>query len=153
MTKYVNGEKTVSRNPVKKYINSFGEVEYRGEKYTNFEALLCKAVEEKGIPVAIGDPNEKINDDSPIFGAVRIYADDDTWKQIVEDYFTNSKAVVLYVDFTDGVKWELNQAINKYQDKVIFVPKLYNKHVSFLKTLAKFPLTALFAYPFYFVFV
>lgn len=138
------------KSRLKKISNSFGSVNYRGQKFTNFESIICKSLEGVGIPIAIGDPNEREAGDIPLMSAGRIYASDESWKTVVEEFFKESKIVILYVDFTDGVKWELNTAIQKYKDKVVFIPKLYNKHNRVLKNLAYFPLTAILFYPIYF---
>lgn len=150
VSKRENGKKVYKSNPIKKYRNSFGTILYRGERHTNFESILCKALNDEGIPVAIGDPGEKIRNVIPETGASRIYTDDETWKEVVESYFVNAKAVVLYVDFTRGVIWEIDQAVNKYSDKVIFVPKLYNKHLSRRKLVLFCVLAPLLFIPFYY---
>lgn len=141
-----NGQKTYRTSLVKKSLNSFGKVRYRGEIHTNFESILCKALSDEGIPVAIGDPGEKSRKSPSAAGANRIYTSDETWKDVVESYFLNAKAIVLYVDFTEGVLWEIEQILDRYSDKVVFVPKLYNMHIGKLRFLGFFPLTAPFYY-------
>lgn len=148
--KVINGERRAVINSAKKRANSFKSIKYRGKNYSDIEAVICKAVEDEGFMIAIGDPKEVEFNDSPVEGAGRVYGSDETWKEIVEKYFINSRRVIIYVDFTEGVKWELEQAIDKYQDKVIFIPKIYNKHKGALSILAHSPLTALFFYPLYF---
>ena len=130
------GHKTIRRSKFKKFINSFDSVRYNGKTYSNIEELICEMLKGKGIPVAIGDPNEAAMGSGISIGAQRVYETDETWKDKVDFFLTRSKMVILYVDFTDGVKWELNRAINQYQDKVVFVPKLYNKRNKALEFLS-----------------
>lgn len=122
-----DGHKTIRRSKFKKFKNSFDSVRYNGKTYSNIEELICEMLSGKGIPVAIGDPNEAAMESGISIGAQRVYETDETWKDKVDFFLTRSKMVILYVDFTDGVMWEINQAINHYQDKAVFVPKLYNK--------------------------
>ena len=96
------------------------EVEYGGVYYRNVEALICQMFDEA--VVAIGKPGETL----PPRGAYRFYETGDTWKEKVTELMEKAKYVVLYVDFTPGVKWEIEAALNNYRDKVILVPAMYN---------------------------
>lgn len=130
------GHKTIRRSKFKKFKNSFDNVRYNGKTYSNIEELICEMLKGKGIPVAIGDPNEAAMGSGISIGAQRVYETDETWKDKVDFFLTHSKMVILYVDFTDGVMWEINRAINQYQDKVVFVPRLYNKRNKVLEFLS-----------------
>ena len=121
------GHKTIRRSKLKKFKNSFDNVRYDGKTYSDIETLICQMLNGKGIPVAIGDPNEATMESGISIGAQRVYATDETWKDKVDFFLTRSKMVILYVDFTEGVMWEINRAITQYQNKVVFIPKLYNK--------------------------
>lgn len=121
------GHKTIRRSKFKKFKNSFDNVRYNGKTYSNIETLICEMLSGKGVPVAIGDPNEAAMGSGISIGAQRVYETDETWKDKVDFFLTRSKMVILYVDFTDGVMWEIDRAISQYQNKVVFVPKLYNK--------------------------
>lgn len=100
------------------------EVEYAGRRFNSFEGLICQMVTEAGSPIAIGRPGEELQ---PL-GAQRIYASDDTWKAKVAQYFHISKCVILYADFTPGVKWEIENAMNYHRHKLILIPKIYNRY-------------------------
>ena len=130
------GHKTIHRSKFKKFNNSFDNVRYNGKTYSNIEELICEMLKGKGIPVAIGDPNEAAMGSGISIGAQRVYETDETWKDKVDFFLTRSKMVILYVDFTDGVMWEIDRAINQYQDKVVFVPRLYNKRNKVLEFLS-----------------
>lgn len=130
------GHKAIRRSKFKKFKNSFDSVRYNGETYSNIEELICGMLKGKGIPVAIGDPNEATMGSGISIGAQRVYETDETWKDKVDFFLTRSKMVILYVDFTKGVKWEIDQAIDHYQGKVVFIPKLYNKRNRTLEFLS-----------------
>lgn len=97
--------------------------------YASVEAVLCAALGKTGKPVAIGTPGEKLQ---PL-GAKRIYATDDTWKEIVSSYLDKAQHVVLYADFTPGVLWEIEQAMARVRDKLILIPRVYNRRASLLR--------------------
>lgn len=122
-----SGQKTIRRSRFKKLKNSFDNVRYNGKTYSNIEMVICQMLNGSGIPVAIGDPNEAAMESGISIGAQRIYATDETWKDKVDFFFTHSQMVILYVDFTRGVMWEIERAISQYRNKVVFIPKLYNK--------------------------
>lgn len=143
------GHKTIRRSKFKKFKNSFDSVRYNGKTYSNIEELICEMLGGKGIPVAIGDPNEAAMESGISIGAQRVYETDETWKDKVDLFLTRSKMVILYVDFTDGVMWEINQAINYYQDKVVFVPKLYNKRNKALEFFSVIDALLIFLAPIY----
>ena len=81
--------------------------------------LLDHAILEEGLtlgPVlAIGAPGKP----TP-FGAVRTYVSDDRWKEVVSGLVKEAQAIVIAVDETPGVQWELNEIhqIN-YTSKVL----------------------------------
>ena len=100
---------------------SITEIEYGGVRYKSIEPLLCQMFSDAGMPVAIGNPNKTAEQD----GAVHI-TPSDSWKDIVTELLERSSHVILYVDFTEGVKWELSEALSGYKHKLILLPKLYN---------------------------
>ena len=117
------------------------EIEYAGKQYNSVESVICRMVSDAGAPVAIGRPGEELQ---PL-GAHRIYATDDTWKQKVTDYFEKAKLVILYVDFTEGVRWELENALSRYKDKLILIPKVYNQKESSIRQYLRLDPTAIFS--------
>lgn len=100
--------------------------DYDGKTYYTVESLLCAFMKRYGLPIAIGKPGEKLQ---PL-GAVRIYTHDLDWKSIVRDCMEKAQCVILYVEFTEGVKWEINEVLQEYLDKLILVPKIYHAHGS-----------------------
>lgn len=82
----------------------------------SYEELLKKAVKNLGPFVAIGKPGDKL---APL-GAARAYVDDDNWQETVIKLFKKAKLVLIFIDESEGVLWELENAI-KYlpPDKVI----------------------------------
>lgn len=120
------------------------EVEYAGQLYDSIEAVFCRMLSDEGLPIAIGKPGEEVQ---PL-GAHRFYTTDDQWKAKVLEYLKVSKLVILYADFTDGVKWELETTLSKYKDKLILIPKVYNRKGNFFRQVALLDPT-FFLYPFY----
>ena len=109
------------------------EVEYAGRRFNSFEGLICQMVTEAGSPIAIGRPGEDLQ---PL-GARRIYASDDTWQAKVAQYFAISKCVILYADFTPGVKWEIDNAMRFHRHKLVLIPKIYNRYGSAAQKVAQ----------------
>lgn len=109
------------------------EVEYAGRRFNSFESLICQMVTEAGSPIAIGRPGEELQ---PL-GAQRIYASDDTWQAKVAQFFAISKCVILYADFTPGVKWEIENAMHFHRHKLVLIPKIYNRYGSAAQKVAQ----------------
>jgi hypothetical protein len=69
----------------------------------SFEEVLAHMFEEVGPLVAIGRPGEEA---APL-GAVRTYAGDDSWRTTVLQAAASARLVILVMDTTTGVEWEL----------------------------------------------
>jgi len=106
--------------PFKADRQTITQIEYGGSYYQNIEAVICQMV--AGTPVAIGRPGEAL----PPRGAYRVYVPDDAWQEKVSRLLEQAKYVVLYVDFTPGVKWEIQKALEGYREKLILIPAMYN---------------------------
>lgn len=119
----LDGNQILYLRPFKIDNRYMSPMEYAGELYSSFESLLCRFVSDVGKPIAIGRPGET---QQPL-GASRVYATDDTWKQRVSQLFRLSEYVILYVDFTPGVLWEIDNALRNYNEKLILLPKIYNR--------------------------
>lgn len=102
-------------------------VYYEGKEYQTLESFLCVELKKLGVPIAIGKPGEAFKPD----GARRIYVGDN-WQDVVQFYLKESKLVVLYVDFTPGVQWEIKQALSSYRDKLILVPLFYGVNMNYM---------------------
>ena len=98
--------------------------DYGGKTYYTVESILCAFMAKYGVPIAIGKPQERLQ---PL-GAVRRYASNETWQDVVTGYLEEAKYVILYVDFTPGVLWEINKVLKHYREKLILVPRLHNIH-------------------------
>ena len=119
-------------------------VHYRAKTYTSVESLLQAVLAEKGKMIAIGKPGEKLQ---PL-GAKRVYASDNEWKQKVLTYLKEARYVLLYIDFTPGVLWEIEQSLDGYMDKIILIPRVYNLKASLLRNLFLYDVLT-FLYPLY----
>jgi hypothetical protein len=75
------------------------------------EEQLALALQPFGHMIAIGQPGESL----PLPGAVRAYASDDQWQQVVLERMRTSSLVVLRAGAGAGLNWELEQ-IKRYCD-------------------------------------
>ena len=75
-----------------------------GRQPTNLDQLVLELATPYGPVVALGNPTDQM----PPYGAARGYFDGKTWKQSVEQLGAESIAVVLCLDNTEGVWWEVN---------------------------------------------
>jgi hypothetical protein len=76
---------------------------------------------EEGTPygpvVAIGRPGS-----TPPFGAARTYVSDEEWRETVSGLCSHAGAVVLTLDETEGVRWELSHLFGQnYERKTLFL--------------------------------
>jgi len=77
---------------------------------------------EEGTPygpvVALGNPADR----NPPYGAARGYFEDKNWQEAVADLAANSKFVVICLDQTEGIFWEIEHLIgNRHLDKTLFL--------------------------------
>jgi hypothetical protein len=72
-----------------------------------FEEHLSSAFEELGPMIAIGRPGEEV----PPLGAAREYANDASWKALVLDRASASQFVIMEVDATKGMEWEIANVV------------------------------------------
>lgn len=66
---------------------------------------------------AIGNPNETV---SLFKRAISIYKTDTDWKNAVSEYKENAKIIILKLDGTDGLLWEVKSII-EHLSKVLFI--------------------------------
>jgi hypothetical protein len=108
----VSAMKRDQRAPIL-YLRSFMSDRVLGERFFNLMMLvfwwnetaerdLARAVREYGPLVAIGRPDEKL----PPLGAVRLYADNETWQGVVTRLAHAAQLVILRIGATEGFKWE-----------------------------------------------
>jgi hypothetical protein len=68
--------------------------------------------------VALGNPDDAI----PPYGAARGYFDNETWQQAVARLAQASSAIIICLDDTDGIWWEVDQiAANNIVQKTLFL--------------------------------
>jgi hypothetical protein len=79
-----------------------------GEPSPTLDHVLLDEVTPSGPVFAIGVPGRP-----PPFGAARTYADDREWQDVVTQLSERAKAIVIVVDETSGVKWELDHIRDK----------------------------------------
>jgi branched-chain amino acid transport system permease protein len=78
-----------------------------GEPHPALDHILLEEFTPWGPVVAIGMPGA-----APPFGAARTYVDDDEWRNIVAKLATDARAIVIVVDESEGVKWELSYLLD-----------------------------------------
>jgi tetratricopeptide (TPR) repeat protein len=95
--------------------NALTRILLLGEPRPTLDHILLEEGTPRGPVVAIGAPGSR----AP-FGAVRAYISDDNWKQVVSDIARSSQAIVMALDETAGIVWELNELHgNKHTSKVL----------------------------------
>lgn len=102
----------------------------------SLDTILLRLGSYHGPVVALGSPSDEIQP----FGASRGYFDGITWKQAVCDLMAESNAIVLVLDDTSGVLWELQQ-LSKTEDfkKTLFLihPKFSIDKVARLRLMCE----------------
>lgn len=80
--------------------------------------ILVENFSRIGPALALGTPGEK----NLPFGAARVYASHEDWKEVVTDLAHRSNHVVLVADSTPGVEWEVSTLLEPpLLDKTLFV--------------------------------
>jgi uncharacterized protein DUF805 len=88
-----------------------------GEPRPTLDHILLEQATPHGPVVAIGAPNSK-----PPFGAARKYVSDAEWRDVVADLCKRSAKIVITIDETEGVRWEIAHLLEqKYLDKTLFL--------------------------------
>jgi hypothetical protein len=82
-----------------------------------YEEVLCKALKAMGPPIAIGRPQESL----PETGAARLYVRDEDWRIAVNYFMKIACAVVIIVGRSEGIWWEIEEALRSLQrQKILF---------------------------------
>ena len=97
---------------------------------------------------AIGNPNETV---SLFKRAISIYKTDNDWKNAVSEYKENAKIIILKLDGTDGLLWEVKSIIG-HLSKVLLLQKKKNHMNNLLLRLDKMRLLLLIVSPLYQIF-
>jgi hypothetical protein len=72
-----------------------------------YEDWLSRLLKGVAPLVAVGDPSEHL----PHLGAARVYADDQEWRQTVDDLLGRGGVVILHVADSPGVAWEVERIV------------------------------------------
>lgn len=84
----------------------------------NLDGLLLQEGTPYGPVVAIGNPGDRF----PPYGAARGYFDDKTWRTAVADLAGNALAIVICLDRTEGIWWEVGHIARLgYLSKTLFL--------------------------------
>jgi hypothetical protein len=96
----------------------FGRLLQLGRVQRNLDQLLLEEVTPYGPHVALGNPKDPF----PPYGAARGYFANKDWRQAVVDLTQESRAIILCVDQTDGVWWEVDHvAKHGHTPKTLFL--------------------------------
>jgi hypothetical protein len=88
-----------------------------GEPRPTLDHVLLEEGTPYGPVVAIGRPGS-----APPFGAARTYVSDEEWRETVSGLCSHAGAVVLTLDETEGVRWELSHLFGQnYERKTLFL--------------------------------
>jgi hypothetical protein len=98
------------------------------------EEQLAAVLRPFGDLVAIGQPGESL----PKPGAVRLYASDEEWKEVVKHQIRAARLVVLRAGMGENLLWELKQTIETLnpQKVLILVLSMKVKHYESFRTKA-----------------
>jgi tetratricopeptide (TPR) repeat protein len=115
-----------SRPPVL-YLRSFGSDPL--SQVGGWEEQFVSVLKDIGPVIALGKPEEKL----PPLGAARHYAGDTDWQELILDWFSKAALVVLRIGETEGVWWELEQALRFVQPErlLLLVPAKRDEYKKF----------------------
>lgn len=90
-----------------------------------FEHQVLEELTEIGPVIAIGDPGET----GAPFGAARDFLPDEVWRQRVGELIDSSRLIVVALNDTPGVMWEVNEILtrNRMQDTLFIMPPAYEE--------------------------
>lgn len=103
---------------------------------SNLDEMLVEEGSYYGPVVALGSPGDKL----PPYGAARGYFAEKDWKGAVQQLATQSRAIIICVDDTDGIWWEVGNLVQRQRvDKtlILFHPK-YTQKAANQAIIAKF---------------
>jgi hypothetical protein len=91
--------------------------------WLTIEEQLGEVLRSFGDLLAIGKPGETL----PTPGAARLYASDAEWKKVVIDQMQNARLVVIRAGTSEGLLWELKEAIQVVNPKKLLILILMGK--------------------------
>jgi hypothetical protein len=85
--------------------------------------------------IAIGRPGEKI----PAMGAARLYVSDNDWKNVISDFLSRARLIVVLPGTTPGLRWEINEMKRAIApQKILFIlPEKEGDYASFCSWVNK----------------
>jgi hypothetical protein len=96
----------------------FGRLVDLGRPHTNLDLLLLELGTPYGPVVALGNPTDRL----PPYGAARGYFDHKTWQDSVRQLAAESTAIVICLDDTEGIWWEVTHLAEQGRlNKTLFV--------------------------------
>ncbi len=102
--------------------NLFSSVFDLGRLPTTLDELMLERLDGRGDLIAIGNPQDRKGAArrSP-WGAQRLYVDDSRWQETVTMLARDADRIVLCVDASDGVRWEIAHVLRAgYANKTLF---------------------------------
>ena len=82
-----------------------------------FEEALTEVLQTAGPVIAIGRPGESL----PPLGASRTYVSDNEWQIKVHDLAASSSYLVIIMDKTDGVQWEIEHIVPLFSKRKVLI--------------------------------
>jgi hypothetical protein len=102
--------------------NLFSFIFDLGRLPATLDELMLERVDGRGDLIAVGNPQDRKGDArrSP-WGAQRLYVDDAHWQEAVTTLARDADRIVLCVDASDGVRWEIAHVLrNGHANKTLF---------------------------------
>jgi hypothetical protein len=103
-------------------LNLFSTIFDLGRVPATLDELMLERLNGRGDLIAIGNPQDRKGAArrSP-WGAQRLYVDDAQWRQTVSRLARDADRIVLCIDASDGVRWEIAHVLhNGYAEKTLF---------------------------------
>jgi hypothetical protein len=99
-------------------IAAFGRLLELGRRANSLDQLLLEEATPIGPVVGLGNPDDK----RPPYGAARGYFDHKTWQEAVADLANNAILIVICVDDSDGIWWEVEHLVGRrHLHKTLFL--------------------------------
>jgi hypothetical protein len=95
----------------------FGLVLEIGRRSNSLDQLLLDEATPYGPVVGLGSPTDK----RPPYGAARGYFTPETWQDAVSQLAASSAFIVICIDATAGVWWEVEQLVGRHLGKTLFL--------------------------------
>src|ERR1700754_534006 len=107
-------------------VNVLGRFLELGRRKQTLDTLLLEELTTYGPVVALGHPRDK----SPPYGVARGYFEERTWQQVVSDLAKGSSAIVVCLDDTESIWWEVDHLRSQgHLGKTLFL--IHPKHATF----------------------